>query len=238
MGLLDGLLYNVRGLWFGLKHFKLLFLGLSRFTVTIVIAIFMIGLVLTYDQAVTDFLWAKPENPWVVWLWYLFSWFVSLVLVALSALLAYLIAQVLFSVLIMDLMSRMTEREVTGSVKEPANARLWKQLLYLLKQEIPRSIVPLLMSFLILILGWFIALAPLFLILSTGIALVFLSWDHTDLVPARQMIPFRERFRFLRRTLLFHIGFGLPFLIPGLNLLFLSFAPVGGTLYYLEKQRR
>lgn len=235
MGLLQGLLYNVRGLWFGVKHFKLLFLGLSRFTVTILIAIFMVGLVLTYDQAITEFLWAKPESRWILWLWHLFSWFISFFLVALSALVAYLIAQVLFSVLVMDLMSRITEREVTGAVREPAGAPLWKQLLHLLKQEIPRSIVPLLISFLILILGWFIALGPLFLIVSSGIAVVFLSWDHTDLVPARQMIPFRERFRFLRKTLLFHIGFGLPFLVPVLNLLFLSFAPVGGTLYYLDK---
>jgi len=236
MDLVQGLIYNVRGLWFGLKHFKLLFLGFSRFTFAVLIAILMVALVLTYDQAITEFLWAKPENRWILWLWHVFSWFVSLFLVALSALLAYLVAQVLFGVLIMDLMSRMTEREVTGSVREPSGTPLWKQLLYLLKQEIPRSIVPLLISFLILILGWLIALGPLVLIVSSGIAIIFLSWDHTDLVPARQMIPFKDRFRFLRKTLLFHIGFGLPFLVPGLNLLFLSFAPVGGTLYYIDKQ--
>jgi CysZ protein len=236
MDLIQGLLYNIRGLWFGLQHFKLLFLGFSRFTFALLIAILMVALVLTYDQALTEFVWSKPESRWILWLWYLFSWFVSLFLVALSALLAYLVAQVLFSVLIMDLMSRITEREVTGSVREPGGAPLWKQLLYLLKQEIPRSIVPLLVSFLILILGSLVALGPIVLIVSSGIAIIFLSWDHTDLVPARQMIPFRERFGFLRKTLLFHIGFGLPFLVPGLNLLFLSFAPVGGTLYYIDKQ--
>ena len=236
MDLIQGLVYNLRGLLFGVKHFKLLFLGFSRFTFAVLIAILMVALVLTYDQAITEFIWAKPENRWILWLWHLFSWFVSLFLVALSALLAYLVAQVLFSVLIMDLMSRMTEREVTGSVLEPSGTPLWKQMLYLLKQEIPRSILPLLISFLILILGWLIALGPLVLVISSGIAIIFLSWDNTDLVPARQMIPFKERFRFLRKTLLFHIGFGLPFLVPGLNLLFLSFAPVGGTLYYVDKQ--
>jgi CysZ protein len=35
----------------------------------------------------------------------------------------------------------------------------------------------------------------------------------------------------------FHLGFGLPFLVPILNILFLSFAPVGATLYYLETRR-
>jgi CysZ protein len=38
----------------------------------------------------------------------------------------------------------------------------------------------------------------------------------------------------LRGQLSFHLGFGLCFLIPALNMLFLSFAPVGATLYYLE----
>jgi CysZ protein len=63
------------------------------------------------------------------------------------------------------------------------------------------------------------------------VTVVFLAWDNTDLVPARRMVPFQERFRFLLKTLPFHLGFGLWFLIPVLNLLFLSFAPVGGTLY-------
>jgi CysZ protein len=49
------------------------------------------------------------------------------------------------------------------------------------------------------------------------------------------MEPFRERFKFLLRYLLFHLGFGLWFLIPVLNILFLSFAPVGATLFYLEQ---
>jgi CysZ protein len=235
MGLLEGLLYNVRGLGFGVKHFKLLFLGLSRFTITILITILLAGLILTYQQAIMEFLWTKPESRWVLWLWHLLSWLVSFLLVVFSALLSYLIAQLLFSALIMDLMSRITEREVVGHVREPAGASLWKQMLYLLRQEIPRSTVPLLISLVILILGWFIALGPVFLVVSSGIAIVFLSWDNTDLIPARQMIPFRDRFRLLRKSFLFHIGFGLPFLVPGLNLLFLSFAPVGGTLYYLDK---
>jgi CysZ protein len=37
-------------------------------------------------------------------------------------------------------------------------------------------------------------------------------------------------------ALAFHLGFGLPFLIPVLNIVLLSFAPVGATLYFIEKQ--
>jgi len=40
---------------------------------------------------------------------------------------------------------------------------------------------------------------------------------------------------FLRRHLGFHLGFGLWFLIPVANLLFLSFAPVGATLFHVER---
>jgi len=74
-------------------------------------------------------------------------------------------------------------------------------------------------------------------VISSVAASVFLAWDNTDLTPARRMIPFKARLSFLKQNLGFHIGFGLLFLIPGLNILFLSFAPVGATLYYLEKDQ-
>ena len=71
-------------------------------------------------------------------------------------------------------------------------------------------------------------------ILSTSAAVTFLAWDNTDLVPARRYQPFRKRFQFLIRNLPFHLGVGLLFIIPVFNILSLSFAPVGGTLYYVE----
>jgi CysZ protein len=153
--------------------------------------------------------------------------------VGISALFSFLISQVLFSVLIMDLMSRITERRITGDVREP-DMPLLKLFLFLLKQEIPRSVVPILISVVILIAGWFMALGPIVTLLSSAFAVAFLAWDNTDLLPARRMAPFKERFGSFTKSLLFHLGFGLPFLIPGLNLLFLSFAPVGATLYHLE----
>ena len=79
-------------------------------------------------------------------------------------------------------------------------------------------------------------LGPIIMIISSIIAAMFLAWDNTDLIPARHMHPFKTRFGFLKNNILFHIGFGLLFLIPWLNIIFLSFAPVGATLYYIEKQ--
>jgi CysZ protein len=237
MNLIKGIKYNLRGLGIGFKTPQLLLLGLIRFLIVILITIFAAGLILVYHQEILSFMWTKPENPWVTWLWYLLSWLLSAVLVGLSAVISFLVSQILFSVLIMDLMSRITEKKVTGTIRETRKMPWWQQFLFLIKQEIPRAIVPVLLSMLLLIIGWLTPLGPMITILSAGIAVIFLAWDNTDLTPARQLVPFSERFRSLRGSLLFHLGFGLLFLIPVLNILFLSFAPVGATLYQIDKAK-
>jgi CysZ protein len=237
MNLIKGIKYNLRGLGMGFKTPQLLLLGLIRFLIVILITIFAAGLILVYHQEILSFMWTKPENPWVTWLWYLLSWLLSAVLVGLSAVISFLVSQILFSVLIMDLMSRITEKKVTGTIRETRKMPWWQQFLFLIKQEIPRAIVPVLLSMLLLIIGWLTPLGPMITILSAGIAVIFLAWDNTDLTPARQLVPFSERFRSLRGSLLFHLGFGLLFLIPVLNILFLSFAPVGATLYQIDKAK-
>jgi len=88
---------------------------------------------------------------------------------------------------------------------------------------------------LLIIVGWLTPLGPVVTVVSSAIAIIFLAWDNTDLIPARRLVPFGDRFRMLRRALPFHLGFGLLFLIPFLNILFLSFAPVGATLYFIDR---
>ena len=237
MDLFKGVSYNLRGLKLGLKTPKLLLLGLIRFVVVIIITVFSASLILVYHQEILNFMWNRPESSWVLWLWYLLSWLLSAVLVGLSAVLSYLVSQILFSVLIMDLMSRITEKSVTGAVQQPVEIPMWQQFLFLIRQEIPRTTVPVLLTLLLIIVGWLTPLGPVVTIVSSAIAVIFLAWDNTDLVPARQLKPFSERFRLLKRTLPFHLGFGLLFLIPFLNILFLSFAPVGATLYYIDKSK-
>ena len=235
MNLINGIKYNLRGLGMGFKTPQLLLLGLIRLFIVILITIFAAGLILVYHQEILSFMWTKPENPWVTWLWHLLSWLLSAVLVGLSTVISFLVSQILFSVLIMDLMSRITEKRVTGNVQESGKLPWWQQFIFLIKQEIPRATVPVILSLLLLVIGWLTPLGPIITILSSGVAVIFLAWDNTDLIPARQMIPFKERFQSLRGALLFHLGFGLLFLIPVLNILFLSFAPVGATLYQIEK---
>jgi CysZ protein len=237
MGLFSGIKYNLQGLSLGLKTPKLLLLGIIRLIVVTIITILSTGLILVYHQEILNLMWTKPESQWIIWLWYLFSWLLSAILVGCAIVLSYLISQIFFSVFIMDLMSKITEKTVTGSIRESNKIPWWQQFLFLIKQEIPRTTVPVLLSLLLIGLGWLTPLGPLVTILSSAVTVIFLAWDNTDLIPARRMASFEERFRLLMTTLPFHLGFGLLFLIPLLNILFLSFAPVGATLYYIDKYR-
>jgi CysZ protein len=235
LNLFEGLAYNFRGLRLGLCKGKLLFWGLTRFVLVLLILLVLSGVILSYQHEMMELIWIKPESRWVAWLWYLVSWLISLLLLVVAAVISFLLSQLLFSAVIMDHMSRITESVTQGYVTEPKKTSSLSICFYLLKQEIPRAFIPIVISLLILILGWITPFGPAFAILSSAFAAIFLAWDNTDLVPARRFVPFRKRWQLLTKNLLFHLGFGLLFLIPVLNLLFLSFAPVGATLYYLEK---
>ncbi len=235
MTFFQGIAYNFRGLKLGLKTPSLLVLGLIRFAVIFFLAITAIGLVLGKYQELTHLIWTRPESAWVVWIWHMVSWLLALLLSGISAVIAFLIAQLLFSVVIMDYMSRITERKVTGKEQTPPEMPWFSYFFFLLKQEIPRAVLPVMIVLGLMIFGWLTPLSPVLTILSPLTAATFLAWDNTDLIPARRIEPFGRRFRFLRRHLGFHIGFGLWFLIPGINILLLSFAPVGATIFYLEQ---
>lgn len=235
MSFLNGIVYNFRGLSLGIRTPKLLLLGLIRFFALILLTILFGGLVLAHRHEILGMLWIIPESRWLIWLWYLLSWFLSVLLLGASGVAGYLVSQVVFSVVIMDAMSRITEKMVTGEVVGAPKQAFFLQLFQLVKQEVPRAIIPVLLLLLLLVVSWLTPAGPLISAISSCLAVIFLAWDNTDLLSARRMAPFRQRFDFLLKTLPFHLGFGLPFLIPVLNALLLSFAPVGATLYQMEK---
>jgi CysZ protein len=235
MSFLSGVRYNLRGLVLSFKTPELLMLGIARFAVLLLFAVIGITLALFfYDDALRT-VWQKPESPWIIWLWYLVSWLTALIMMGISTVLAYLVSQILFNVFIMEAMSRMTEKKITGEVAEISNISLFKQLFFLIGQEIPRTTLPVLILLVITVIGWLTPISAPLSILSSALAAVFLAWDNTDLLPARRMIPFEKRFSLLLKSFSFHLGFGLLFLIPIANILLLSFAPVGATLFHLEK---
>ena len=237
MSLFKGISYNFRGLGMGVKTPKLLLLGIIRIAVVILLTIVAAMLIYYYLQANINDIWQKPESNWIIWLWYVGVFLLYLILVGISVVLAYLVAQIIFSVVIMDQMSRITEKMLTGQVIEPHSMPFWKQFFFLIKQEIPRAVLPILITLLLTIVGWVTPFGPIIAIITTAAAMIFLAWDNTDLIPARRQTPFSARFKLLTATLPFHLGFGLPFLIPILNIILLSFAPVGATLYHIEKQK-
>jgi CysZ protein len=153
MNLLSGITYNLRGLRLGIKTPKLLVLGLIRFAAVVIITILATSLILVYHEKILHLIWAKPASQWILWLWYVLSWVLSLFLVGLSAILSYLVSQILFSVIIMDYMSRVTERMLLGEEDEPEKVPVLRQLSYLVKQEIPRTILPVLVILLLMVLG-------------------------------------------------------------------------------------
>ncbi len=236
MNLFSGIAYNYRGLKLGIKTPGLLFLGLVRFLVIIAVTIIAVGFVFKYYNEILNLIWLKPESVWLIWLWYLVSWIVALFLAGLLIILSFLISQLLFSIIIMDIMSKITERIVSGKEENAGHMPWFKYFFYLIRQEIPRAFIPILIAMVLMILGWLTPLAPVMTVLSSLSTVIFLAWDNTDLVPARRLEPFGIRFKFLLNNLGFHLGFGLWFLIPGLNIIFLSFAPVGGTLFYLAAE--
>jgi CysZ protein len=115
MNLFSGVMYNLKGLWLGIRTPRLLLLGFLRFAVVAILTVAVSGLILAKHAEILALLWQQPESPWIVWAWHLASWLLSLLLMGISAVAAYLLAQVLFAVLIMDLMSRITQRLVTGT---------------------------------------------------------------------------------------------------------------------------
>jgi CysZ protein len=238
MDFVKGISYHLRGLLLAIKTPRLLMLGLIRLILVVLLTALAAGFILYHHQEILKLIWIKPASAWLVWLWYVVSWLLAVLLTGVAVILAYLGSQLLFAVVIMDAMSRITERLVSGQEQIPQDMPLLQQYFFLFRQEIPRTTLPVLILLLLMVLGWLTPLGPLLTLIASGVAVIFLTWDNTDLVPARRLKPFSERFSFLLKTLPFHLGFGLLFLVPVLNILLLSFAPVGATLYYLEHHNR
>lgn len=236
MEIIKGLSYNFRGLALGLKTPSLLFLGFLRFFIVLGLTLLLSGLILFWHHEILSAIWEMPDQGFLLYVWKIVSWVLSIVLASVAVVISYFLAQIFFCVFIMDYMSRITEKMLTGAVQNSPTS--WFSFFwYLVKQEIPRAIIPVMLSLILLVLGLLTPFSLIVLVFSSLIAAIFLSWDNTDLVPARRMFPFKERFGFLKKHLGFHIGFGLCFLIPWLNILFLSFAPVGATMYYIDMEK-
>ena len=236
MELYEGIKYNIKGVALALKTPKLLLLGILRFALVLLLTLVLSGLVFYWQDEILTAIWKKPDSGGLIYLWKAVSYLLSIGLAALAMVMAYLVSQILFCVFIMDYMSRITESIVLGQQIQPSQGSLFGFFIHLLKQEIPRAVIPVIITLFIMLVGLFTPLSPLIIFVSSIAAAVFLAWDNTDLVPARRLYPFKTRIGFFKKNLMFHIGFGILFLVPGLNIVFLSFAPIGATLSFIERE--
>ena len=62
LDLFEGLVYNLRGLRLGLRKGKLLFWGLTRFVLVLLILLVLSGVILSYQQEMMELIWIKPES--------------------------------------------------------------------------------------------------------------------------------------------------------------------------------
>lgn len=236
MDLFKGITYNLKGLLLSLKTPRLLMLGIIRFVVVVILTLTLSGFIFVWHQEILNLIWTMPDSGWLQVVWKGVSLLLSLVLAGVAGLVSYVLAQILFGVFIMDYMSRITEKMVTGREAPSPHVSVFGFFLHLIRQEIPRAIIPVLLMMIFMVAGFLTPFGPVIAVLAALTASVFLAWDNTDLVPARRMQTFGDRLGYLKTHLLFHLGFGLWFMIPWVNIVFLSFAPVGATLYYVEHE--
>ena len=95
MNIFSGIRYNLRGMWLGVKTPKLLFLGLARFFVIVILTIVSTSLFLYYHEQILTLVWTRPDNQWLLWLWQVLSWLISVVLAGVAGVFAYLLSQIL-----------------------------------------------------------------------------------------------------------------------------------------------
>lgn len=232
------LLYGLKCHWEALKIMKakksLIFWGLLRFLIILFLFIVLSFIALSYNHLLLEYIWTKPSSLMMLILWKIALVLLTILLLFVAGGLSYLISQILFGVVIADHMSYITEHILSGKEPKGTPPFSFSYLLFLIKQEIPRGTLPLLVSSSFIILGWLLPLGFIWVMVSSLVSCAFLAWDYTDLVPARMLKPFKERFTLFKRTFWGHVIFGLPFMIPFINVLFFSIGPVSGTVFYMR----
>jgi CysZ protein len=235
MGFFYGLWCHIEALKIFRQKKSLIFWASLRFITLIVLFVILSAIAISNNREVLQLLWLKPQNYFLVILWYLLLFITSIILMFAAGIISYIISQILFGVLIADHMSILTESIVTGKITNPQMSL--GHLIFLIKQEIPRTFIPLITTSAIMVFGWILPLGVVLVVASVLLSCLFTAWDYTDLVPARALYSFKERFGMFKKDILGHLGFGLPFAVPFLNVLLFSMGPVSGTLFYLRKHK-
>jgi len=230
-----GLVFHLKGIRFGLGHFSFLSLSLLPFVLTLVL--YAGGLYL-FSLSVDDLLRAvwdfDPQNSSRAfnWLHTLYWYSVTIVLYAVVLVVLFYLFIVLANIVASPFYDHLAGKYQRLRLAErglPPVPGPQTSLLKILWEEIKKAVFMLavpLVFFFIPVVG-----APLAFVTAA----VFIAWDYIDFSLSRDHPLFRTRMKAVWRYKFYFLGFGIPLLVPFVNLLLIPFAILGATRIYHDE---
>jgi CysZ protein len=230
-GFAKGLSAHARGVRFAFAHKRYLLLTAIPFALTLALFAAGIGVFAANDDRLLALVWSPQAAETTGALGALYWFYVhvaKLVLYALAFVLLYFLFMVVANILaspVYDVISERMVRQLRGEGAAGAGAAsIWRVMLEEMKKAVFVVAVPLLLV-LIPVVGQ---------ILAPVAAAFLLAFDFLDYAFARDEPRFTARLRAMARRPLMLLGFGLPLLVPLLNIVLFPCAICGATLLYLD----
>ncbi|WP_428567381.1 MAG: EI24 domain-containing protein [Solidesulfovibrio sp. DCME] len=221
---------HVRGIRFALAHKGYLLLVAVPFGLTLVLYAAGFGLLAASGDRLTALAWspeAAGAGGFLGALYWLYAHVAKYLLYLLSVVLMYFLfmvtANILASPVYDGIAGRMLARARGGAVPD-ASPVWWRIMAEELKKAVFVAALPVLLVF-VPVVGQL--LAPL-------VAAALLAFDFLDFAFGRDEPRFAVRLRRAAAHPLTLLGFGLPLLVPVLNIVLFPFAICGATLLYLD----
>ena len=223
-----GLAAHARGIRFALAHKG--YLGLCAIPFALALALYGVGFAVfaSHGDQMLAALWSPDAQAGglagaLAWLYlHVFKY----ILYVLAFVIMYFLFMVTANILAAPLYDHIAGRmlALAGSSRQGPALSFGRLMLEEIKKAVFVMAAPLVLLF-IPVLGQ---------VLAPAAAAMVLALDFLDYPFCREEERFGVRLRRLAGNPLLLLGFGLPLLIPGLNILLFPFAILGGTLLYLD----
>ena len=229
-----GLYAHVRGIRFAAARKGYLALAAIPFALTLILYAGALGLLLANGDSLPGLFWPSQgaaTGGATGALYWLYAHAIKYLLYCLTLVLMYFCFMVTANILAAPLYEHIAAR-LAGLAEPPGAASpslpFWRSMLEEAKKALFVAAIPLLLVFVPLV-------GPLLAPLAAAILLAF---DFMDFSLCRDEPRFAGRLRYLARRPFLLLGFGLPLLIPVVNMIFFPFAILGASLLYLESTGR
>ena len=183
------------------------------------------GVFLNHQEEVLNWvLFVKPENWFGSALYYMAKGLFYVVLIVIGFVFYSLLVNVV-SAPVYDYVSAAVEKDILKTV--PTELKL-RESLQLIGEELKKVLFIMLFSLIFL-------LTPGLNIISPLMTAFFVGWEFIDFSLARRGWRFRKRLKFVFANFFSVVGFGLWFLIPGIQFIIMPLAVVAGTMLAVER---